>query len=59
MTQDNGAGVLDLVNVKLTEISHIDSRLLGIHHGGEAVQFDVVIMQILDCDDYVAQFAYA
>ena len=51
--------MLDLVNVKLTEISHIDSRLLGIHDSCEAVQFDVIVMQILDGDDYVAQFANA
>ena len=51
--------MLDLVNIELTEISHIDSSLLGIHDSCEAVQFDVVIMQILDGDDNVAQFANA
>ena len=59
MAEDNGTRVLHLIVEKLTEVLHIHLALLGIHHGSEAVQFNLVRVNILHRTDHVAQLAHA
>ena len=59
VAQDNGAGMFHLVHVEFAEVLQIHLRLLGIHHGGKAVQLNLLILQILHGDDNVGQFAHA
>ena len=59
VAQDNGAGVLHLVHVEFAEVLQIHLRLLGIYHGGEAVQLNLIILQILNGDDNIGKLAHA
>ena len=59
MAEDNSTRVLHLVVEKLTEVLHIHFALLGVHHGGKAVQLDLVGVDILHRTDYVAQLSHA
>ena len=59
VAQDNGAGVFHLVHVEFAEVLQIHLRLLGIYHGGKAVQLNLLILQILHGDDNVGQFTHA
>ena len=60
-TEDNGAGGLDLVVVKLAEVLHIDLHLAGVGHGDEAVELHVrhVLDGVLHRHDHIAELAHA
>ena len=57
--QDDGAGALHLVVEEFAEVLHIDLGLLGVHHGGEAVEGDVVGVDPLHGADHVGKLAHA
>ena len=57
--EDDGAGVFYLIVVELTEVLHVHLALVGICHGGEAVEFYVVHLQTADCGDDIAELAHA
>ena len=59
VAEDDRACVLYLVLVELAEVLHIESALLRIYDRRETVEFDLVVMQVLDRDDDVAELAYA
>ena len=55
--EDDGTGVFHLVIEKLAEILHIHFSLGGIHHGGKAVQDDLLDAEILHGADDVAELS--
>ena len=57
--QDDGAGALHLVVEELAEVLHVHLRLLGVHHGGEGVQLDIVGVDALHRADDVGELAHA
>ena len=59
--EDDGAGGLDLVVVKLAEVLHVDLHLGGVGHGDEAVELHVrlVLHGVLHGHDHVAELAHA
>ena len=59
MAQDQAACIGDLIVEELAEVLLIHLALLGIDYCGEAVQFHVMGMDILDCTNDIAQLAHA
>ena len=57
--EDDGAGVLDLVVEELAEVFHIHLALVGVHHGGKAVEGGVVGLNVTYGADHVGQLAHA
>ena len=57
--QDDGAGALHLVVEELAEVLHVDSGFLGVHHGGEGVEQDIVAVDPLHGADHVGELAHA
>ena len=59
--EDDGAGGLDLVVVKLAEVLHVDLHLGRVGHGDEAVELHVglVLHGVLHGHDHVAELAHA
>ena len=57
--KDDGAGVFHLIVEEFAEVLHIHFALVGIHHGGEAVERKVVGIHALYGADHVAQLTYA
>ena len=55
----DAAGMLDLVVEELTEVLHIHLALVGVCHGGEAVENGLFHLQALDGTDHVRQLAHA
>ena len=53
VTEDNGAGVFNLIIKELTEILHVNLRLLGIDHRGESIELDMIQVKIFHCFDDV------
>ena len=56
--QDDAAGVFDLVVEELTEVLHIHLALVGVGHGGEAVEDGLLHFQPLNGADNVGQLAH-
>ena len=57
--QDDGAGALHLVVEELAEVLHVDPGFLGVHHGGEGVEQDIVAVDPLHGADHVGELAHA
>ena len=57
--QDDGVGALHLVVEELAEVLHVHLRLLGVHHGGEGVELDIVGVDALHRADDVGELAHA
>ena len=57
--QNDGVCVLDLVVIELAEVLHVHFALVCIGNGGEAIQRNVLHVQVLHGTDYIAQLAYA
>jgi hypothetical protein len=57
MREEYAARMLYLILIELAEIIHIHVESLGIYDSSETIEFDLVILQILDCDDHIRQFA--
>ena len=45
--------MLYLILIELAEVLHIHVISLGIHYCGESVEYDPVILKILDCNDNI------
>ena len=58
MREEYGARVLDLVSEELSEVLHVHLVSLGVYNCGESVEFDPVIVEILDRDDDVGELAH-
>ena len=49
--------MLYLISKELAEVLHVHLVSLGIDHCGETVEFDLVVLKILDRNDNVRQLA--
>ncbi len=58
MAQDDGSCVFYLILVKFSEVFQIYLGLLGIHYGGEGVEHQLLVLQILDGLNHIAELAY-
>ena len=43
--------MLYLIGEELSEVLHVHLVSFGINDCGEAVEFDLIVLQVLDCDD--------
>ena len=57
--QNDAAGMADLIVEKLTKVLHIHLALVGIGHGGEAVEDGLLHLQTLHSADDIGQLAHA
>ena len=59
MRKEDGACVLYLVREELSEVLHVHLISLGIDYCSEAVEFYLVILEILNGNDNIRELAYA
>ena len=59
MRKEDGACVLYLVREELSEVLHVHLISLGIDYCSEAVEFYLVILEILNSNDNIRELAYA
>jgi hypothetical protein len=59
MTENDATSVLDLIVEELAKVFHIQFALVGVYHGGIAVQHDIIAQHALNGAHNVRQFANA